>query len=279
MVEETKFCGNCGATLSEGARFCNTCGASTDGEAAPAKRGGIPRSALIGGGAVLGLALLGGLGYALSGKIGLGGAGGADRNGDGKISIQEFGTELRDMKHPKQGRWKMSFEATQGDSMARFGGETALCGDANFWQNFDQGLAELTKPENTAKIEEELQKFQRDYDGKFQIDRFDVDGDNFDLKFSASGASKNPPVTGKGAGSIALKGTVAETKVDLSGDADYDIDFKGSEQGSSFEFQAKTKGRMTFKAERVGECPPAPPPSAYPMAPNPYEEPAMEFGE
>lgn len=194
------------------------------------------------------------------------GKGGADRNGDGAISLAEFGAELKEMKHPKQGRWKMSFEANPSgdDGYVRFSTETNLCGPANFWDEFDKGLGELAKPENEKKFKEGLEKFAKENNGKFDLERFDVDGENVSLKVSGSGKGKDAPMTGEGGGSLAIEGKVAETLIDLTGEADYNFSFKGTEGGNPFTMEAKTTGKIKIKGERIGECPPPPPPGSRP---------------
>lgn len=206
------------------------------------------------------LALAGGLGLALSGCSGMAGKGGADRNNDGKISLQEFGSELKEMKHPKPGKWKIAAEGTAGDdaSFIRFTGEIPVCSDS-FWGDFDKGLAEMGKAENSAELDKALQKFAKENNGKFDLERFDIDGDSVDLKVSGSGkGSQNGQSIDGGAG-VAIKGKISETLVDIEGKFDYNFTMNGEIEGNKMTLEAKMASITKLKAERVGECPPAPP--------------------
>jgi hypothetical protein len=208
---------------------------------------------------ILALVATGGLALAVAGCSQMEGKGGADRNGDGKISLQEFGAELKEMKHPKPGRWKIAAEGKAGgdDSFVRFTGEVSLC-DQSFWQGFDQGLGELAKPENEKKLNEELAKFAKENNGKFDLERFDIDGDNIDFKSSGSGKGNQGKQSIDGGGAIALKGTVSETLVDLEGKFDYNFTMNGEFDGSKMTLEAKMASVTKLKGERVGDCPAAP---------------------
>jgi hypothetical protein len=233
-------------------------------------------------GRLLALAATGGLALAVAGCSQMEGKGGADRNGDGKISLQEFGAELKEMKHPKPGKWKIAAEGKAGgdDSFIRFTGEVALCNES-FWKGFDQGLGELAKSENEKQFNEALAKFAKENNGKFDLERFDVDGDKIDFKSSGSGKGNEGKQAIDGSGSVALKGTVSETLVDLEGKFAYQFTMNGEFDGSKMTLEANMTTITKLKGERIGDCPAAPPrPEGQsfelaPEAPAPVAPPAM----
>jgi hypothetical protein len=250
------FCTQCGASLNDGARFCTACGQPAGQSAGipdqPDAGSGWKRKLAIGVGVVVALGLAGGAVYGLASVAR--GAGQADRNGDGIITLDEFRIELLELKRPQPGRWKFNVEgslpAGSSGNLVQGEFEVEAC-DERAWRDIDRLFEQLREPEAFDDIEREYRKFRDRQNGSLTIRRFSIDGEDIDFAIDVSGGNESEVMVD---GSFELAGMMSEDHVLLEGPVEYMM--KGSHYESDFggSVTAKFEGNYRIEGERISRC-------------------------
>jgi zinc-ribbon domain len=257
MTGKSQFCSNCGATLNAEAAFCTSCGTPIG---APAAGLGAPNQQkfyYIGGGVAAAMVMIVAI-YSLWSPAALG-AGGADKNGDGRISLEEFRVELNELKKPQPGKWRIKWGAgaPDVDSNANhftFSGEVYACGEGA-WRDVDRFFYEIRNPSTFDELDRELKKFEED-NRSIKIDRFSIDGDDFELYVSGSGSNTERNAKLSGLGDIAIKGIFSEDRIKLEGPITGKFKASGLDGNlTNAKVEMSLKGAYGFEAERIEGCP------------------------
>lgn len=258
MKRNGEFCSNCGASPNEGAIFCTSCGTpmggSKEGLSAPSRQ----KFYYIGGGVSAVMVMIVAI-YTLWSPTALG-PGGADKNGDGRITLDEFLVELNELKKPQQGKWKIKWgtgapDVGSNENRFTFSGEVYACGDS-VWRDIDRFFYEIKEPSTFDRLDRDLKRFEED-NGSIKIDRFSIDGDDFELYVSGSGSNTERNATFSGLGNIAIKGIFSEDRIKLDGPINGKFDVSSLEDSNltNASVELRLKGAYTVEAERIGGCP------------------------
>ena len=238
MAESQGNCSKCGASLLEGARFCPECGKSVS-ESGPGMSFG-PQFPLLGLGVAAVILAGAGIYVAQTGDHG------ADRDGDGVITLEEAALEIEELLEPERGVWEIELSANVIDAdsgfavgvdqeVKEFEGEFDSC---QAWSELEDMLREIKEPSN-------YRDFVRDEEGEFRIERFSIDGERIDLAVFASSERGAP-----GEVNFALNGTISPEQVSVT------LPFKYTEfdDNRSVDVEDSFEIEFTLDAQRTGDC-------------------------
>lgn len=261
-------CTNCGSTLKEGAKFCPTCGTPNTPAQAHAephveheppgldlKKIGLA-AAGVGGIAILSLAA-----YAMTsgGPIPslTKGAGQADRNGDGFITIDEVRTELLELQRPLQGRWKVNIEGNLPEdsdrNLFKTDFEINVCGERQT-RDIDRFFNQLQSQDTFNDLQREYDQFRRETNGEIIVKRFTIDGDEIDFAIEIRGTASKRSTTITSDSAFELTGVMSGERIELTGPVKYAMNGSIYESEGGGTFEMDMSGQYKIVAERLTPC-------------------------